>query len=684
MSVPQDKALLKSTALFLSCVALSACQGDSGEIGATTPVDETLVDLPDSDFRDGMSRADFETAAEYQASNFLDRINAAARYVNGAFGQAVLVGVIDTGVNATHSDLLGSINLDVSYDYATDSETEIIDSGWHGTHVAGIITGNMDGEGMHGVAPDAKVASLRVFGATSYGTMEMLANAYDRLIAADAQAVNLSLAFSDAYGGIVSAREGQWSVSDVSYFFGDFINAAYRADAADMISVWAAGNNDGGDPSLAGALPYYFPSLADSWLNVVALDERDQIADFSAVCGISAPWCIAAPGVSIYSTVGDTQYAYASGTSMAAPVVTGSIALLKSEFPELTGSEIVRILKDTATDIGAPGVDAIYGNGALNLENALAPAGELVIAAADTIYGDAYAVDASGISGSGPVLEAFKAGLDRLTLSVMDEYDRGYDVSAGLAVSALEDLGASATASVNYASGERLDSFSALAGGRYDLPLSTSGLEVSFSEADRENRFFELAYRSETDFGAMRLGLGHLSETDSFLGVQLSGAFAANTTTTYLDADWDFALAETDMLSLGVEYGLSDLSGDALLQRGSNIASSAFSIDYSTDLGKGRFSIGLASLLRVDHGSISMDRPVGIAAAVAGERGTDIRRETSDVNLGHGGRDYLLNLGYTTPVTGWGAQTVFDVGASFNTERPEDDMALTAQLRITF
>ena len=80
-------------------------------------------------------------------------------------------------------------------------------------------------------------------------------------------------------------------------------------------------------------------------------------------------WCLAAPSVTtILDDGGGTKKG--GGTSIAAPHVTGAILVLKSEFPELTTPEIHQILFDTAYDLGDPGVDAVYGHGALDLREA--------------------------------------------------------------------------------------------------------------------------------------------------------------------------------------------------------------------------------------------------------------------------------------------------------------------------
>ena len=129
------------------------------------------------------------------------------------------------------------------------------------------------------------------------------------------------------------------------------------------------------------------PELEGIWLSVVATDKSNRITPFSNGCGEAAKYCLAAPGAwvrsTIYSEDGDfntylteTDYGRYQGTSMAAPVVSGALAVLKSRFRNLNAKQAVDILLRTATDLGAPGTDPVYGRGLVNLARALQPIGQ--------------------------------------------------------------------------------------------------------------------------------------------------------------------------------------------------------------------------------------------------------------------------------------------------------------------
>ena len=125
------------------------------------------------------------------------------------------------------------------------------------------------------------------------------------------------------------------------------------------------------------------------WLVVVATDQNNAITSFSNGCGVSKNFCLAAPGQMINSTDGGAGSAYVElpGTSMAAPHVTGAIAILADMYPNLLENpeNISQILLETATDLGAAGVDDVYGHGLLNLQDATGPLGTINIS--DEHYG---------------------------------------------------------------------------------------------------------------------------------------------------------------------------------------------------------------------------------------------------------------------------------------------------------
>lgn len=157
-------------------------------------------------------------------------------------------------------------------------------------------------------------------------------------------------------------------------------------------------------PSLESSYFLTNPALAGRWLAVVNVDKRNVISRYSNGCGSAMQYCLAAPGTNVQSTFariekldrkdsktstatkrkyGDADiesgdgYGTYSGTSISAAVVSGAAAVVKSAAPNLTARNVVDILLRTATDLGAPGTDPVYGHGLVNLQRALQPIGRV-------------------------------------------------------------------------------------------------------------------------------------------------------------------------------------------------------------------------------------------------------------------------------------------------------------------
>lgn len=195
-------------------------------------------------------------------------------------------------------------------------------------------------------------------------------------------------------------------------------------------------------PSLLSA---YFVANDDAvgkWLAVVATDLNNRIAPFSNGCGIAKAYCLAAPGTKILSTfhryetnnkIGggfNDGYGIYSGTSMAAPMVSGALAVLKGKAPSLTAEDAVKIILETATDLGAPGVDDVYGHGLLNLARALEPQGTTRAAGRDARALSGFDPRQNAVAFS----TAFGNGGARqsLTSGVFDKYNRSYQMKTPL------------------------------------------------------------------------------------------------------------------------------------------------------------------------------------------------------------------------------------------------------------
>lgn len=253
--------------------------------------------------------------------------------------------IIDSGIDRAHEDLVGnSANMSGQYDSGTGNW--YTDQNSHGTHVAGTIAAvNNSGLGVVGVNSNKrlKLHIVKVFGAGGWAYSSTLASAANQCASAGANVISMSLG-------------GPGSNTTES---NTFANLASRG----ILSVAAAGN--------AGNTAISYPAGYSSVVMVGAVNEFKQWASFSQY---NSKMEIAAPGVSVYSTVPlavrGTKYAYFNGTSMATPHVAAVAALVWSYFPSCTGSQMRTTLNRSAQDLGPVGRDTKFGYGLVQAKSA--------------------------------------------------------------------------------------------------------------------------------------------------------------------------------------------------------------------------------------------------------------------------------------------------------------------------
>lgn len=277
---------------------------------------------------------------------------------------SVTVAVFDTGVNFAHEDLDGVIDTADAFDAVTGTaltESPTEEPLYHGTHVAGIISGEANnGAGIAGASYDANILPINVFSLETVDGKQTatcddatLIVAYDYLLA-DTDGSGETVA-ERTHTRVVNLSLGGYSTT-IDQALYDKIG---EARTAGILTVAAGGN---GDKYGNGLTTTMYPSDYDNVLSVVAIGSTDAYARFS---DYNAYKDIAAPGVGIWSCWGGSSDAYKadSGTSMAAPVVSGVAALLFAYDSALTPDDVQNLLEETADDLGDAGRDDHYGYG---------------------------------------------------------------------------------------------------------------------------------------------------------------------------------------------------------------------------------------------------------------------------------------------------------------------------------
>lgn len=238
-----------------------------------------------------------------------------------ATGKGVTVAVIDTGVDSSNPQLSGAMaGSGKSYvDGAANKDIE-----GHGTRVAGIIAARpLKGTGFEGIAPDAKILSLRYTGGENkQGNSKTMSEAISSAVAQGAKIINISSDTSD--------KEDN-----------DTLRNAVAAAVNSGALIIAAAGNDGADGNTDKTYPASYPGV----LAVAASDRNDERAYFSQSGDFVD---VAAPGVDMVSTVPKKGQCTADGTSFAAPYVAGVAALLKEKHSGWTAAQIATRIEETA------------------------------------------------------------------------------------------------------------------------------------------------------------------------------------------------------------------------------------------------------------------------------------------------------------------------------------------------
>jgi hypothetical protein len=366
-----------------------------------------------------------QRAAERSWSNAAASASALTLHDSGFRGRGVRVNVMDTGVRATHTEFGGRVLLPQSRNVTLASPaagTGIVDGHGHGTYVASIIAGGMDGRGFEGVAPEAFIISSQVMSA----------------------ATGWSASAASLLAGVRNGVNGGAFIHNMSLGAGGPVGEAAMREAVarGTLSVVAAGNSGLANPDWPAR--YAKEAWAENRIIAVgAVDGSNRIASFSNRAGDTANWYVVALGVNVIGAGASSNSAYVSGsgTSMATPIVSGVAALLKSRWPILTASQVGQIIFATAKDLGAPGVDPIYGRGLVDASRAMQPVGATGARTASGKWNFNTQGTLLTTTGAWSSKIASYAASGLLDPVVFDDYARDFQVSLATSVATPQPVG---------------------------------------------------------------------------------------------------------------------------------------------------------------------------------------------------------------------------------------------------
>ena len=376
------RTLVRSTAplaLLAPLLAVAGCGGGGGVASTPTPPVASLptptptpVPAPTPTPTPTPTPAptvNYDTT-EYRATVGAVSMNALSAYQKGATGAGINLAIIDSGIDTTSAEF-GSRIAAASQDVAGNSS--ITDQDGHGTAVAFTAAGRRNDAGSHGVAFDATLVVLRADTPGSCATASAgsndsgcsfntnaIAKGVDAARVAGARVINMSL------GGSAMPQ--------------NLADAIGRATAAGIIVVIAAGNDGSANVDPFAGVANNTAVARNLVIVAGSVGAGDGISSFSDRAGDAAAHYLAAVGESVRAPNASNVAYLWSGTSFAAPQISGAIALLAQAFPNLSGAQIVDLLYRTARDTGAPGVDSVYGNGVIDLTKAFQPVGTSALA----------------------------------------------------------------------------------------------------------------------------------------------------------------------------------------------------------------------------------------------------------------------------------------------------------------
>jgi len=272
----------------------------------------------------------------YSLEWHLPKIAAPAAWDTTVGSSNVVIAVLDSGVDGTHPDLAAQLVAGWNF---YDNNADTSDVNGHGTGVAGTAAAlSNNGQGVASVAWVCKLMPIRVSDASGYASASAIASGLTWAADHGARVANLSF-------------DNVSTVSSLS-------TAAQYFQSKGGVVVSAAGN-DG-----------LFDATADNplFLKVSATDSTDTLASWSNT-GNNVD--VAAPGVTIATTMSGGGYGYGTGTSFSSPIVAGVAALVLSVNPNLTPGQVTAIIETTADDLGPVGWDPQYGYGRVNASRAV-------------------------------------------------------------------------------------------------------------------------------------------------------------------------------------------------------------------------------------------------------------------------------------------------------------------------
>lgn len=658
----------------------------------------------------------------------LSGVGATEAWKRGFTGKGVIIGIIDNGFDPNHSDIKKNVipvcDGKNQCNLVTNTGSTITAVGVHGTQMASLAAGRLDGWGTVGVAPDAKLILVQANSSVSSSNglagaginMDAVIKGMTLAERSGASVINLSLGSNydstfrsttiEVSPGIFRAPDNynDKASGGKNYLYGTSMKSvAAFANATNNAVIVAASGNSG---TKYAQMPAAFATQTDANGNLLMggrvlivgnvvgdgkggwlMNENSNQAgtlcnSFTGnVCNDKyyvKDFYVVAPGTGISGAVPDAGRTAAaikaggtngigavSGTSPAAAVVSGGVALLKQAWPQLSSAQIVHLVKTTATDMtynpvtkknDLIGVDHVWGWGMVNFDRATQPQGLLKIASFKG-YATAIPLTASGVASSGSA--SIKTSSVLQNVQGLDSYNRNYTLDMTKAV--VDNPVATYRSSSSYL---------ALSPAGYHeaaVPVNenyTIKMMQSQSGTASEVTYSEQGASYSVQFGSM-------TEKSGFLGNYGAGAMAfGDSSTSYLQIGTEHKFGSVAVFG---SYGLGATRAgsvqDSMIQLGNRISSTTWRMGVAKNnvfQNKDALSLSVVSPVSVRNGSATVTGVTDYEFTDNGD-GADAKAivSTESISLRQQVKPVDLVLGYTVIGKGYDRVNV-NVARQFN------------------
>lgn len=592
----------------------------------------------------------------YKYGSNLEVIGAPVAWSRGWTGLGSNIAILDTGIDIDHSEFAGRILATECFTGMCAAGYETVDDGnrySHGTHVAGIAAAALDGQGTTGVAPDANLLIGKVAWDNGFYDMGKLGQAIDWAVRNDADAINVSGNVNVDWtyrNSIVGLGNGFYQSTDTrsTYASAGYNNMmedytlpqiASAMANSEAVIVFSAGNQGLDVPTFPAHYAIAEDENGDLLLGGRALivgnwDIRgDRLHNSSNRAGTMcfetkadgtcandrriSDYYLVAPGMYIAAPDKDGEYRTNSGTSMAAPAVTGAVGVIHQMWPYMTGENIARLLLDTADDTITGYNVNIHGQGMLDLDEATSPQGAIGIPTTGRIDGARNSFTSSGIAlqGGGQI-----SALE--TLQIVDDYDRNFGINGNNLIGVADTRTADPVLAAEY--NVAPDYYFGYAGGTV---INTEAAAFNISNSGSAS----VAFTHEN------MVIGFVEEDTTFLGNYAQSPLMSvnGSTTAYLGYNVDYTVNDQVSFFGNASVGVTSLNVDSssLMKHADTLVSNSATIGVRNNYGNGENGLVASLPVAIVSGSATFQTPSSVSAT------GDVEFAQSTSSLASGNRE---------------------------------------------